>query len=115
MSIKRLIAKAIWFGCGQLCRIRIYQHTYSLKIDPMDIDPENWPPPRDEMWEKNPRSWIIWARPIRWGYKAEKWDPEHFEHWSLDHSGHTAEPCDDCGGERCLVREDSRNEGLKGF
>lgn len=114
MNIKRLIAKAIWFGCGQLSRIKVYQHTYSLKVKIEDIAEEDWPLPRDEMWEKNPRRWMIWARPVGWGYKAERWDPHHFEHWAYAHEEHENEPCE-CGGLRCLQDGRVQNEGLKGF
>jgi hypothetical protein len=89
--VRTRLAKIWWGTFGLLTRVRVYQHFYEVV---WDSEPDEEPRFHTV---KLPRSWTFWTRPLEWAFKAERIDPEHFEHWAYVHELPKGPRCT-CGG-----------------
>lgn len=91
------LAKLLITLGGQLSRIRTPQRIYQVE---WDQESDNY----DFTYQG--RRWM----PCSWGTKllVSAWhiDPEHFDHWGLEHDTCSDGKCEDCGGDLCSKDKD---------
>lgn len=94
-----LLGKLLYRVAGWLTKIKVPKRSYEL-VNAGKIMDE---PPQfvalERTWQPISLSWKF----LTW---SERVNPQHWDHWALDHSDCNVGKCSECGGDICNQGED---------